>query len=116
VKFTSKVVILISLRSPIKPHKYKRKFRLFSRIGLTSKQIFALTPLLCFDQNRTGQRSGADVGQRLHPDGVNAVRRELTDGGQLVVVDDLRAPLTKRQIRVLRVVHFVALRNGLSLN
>ena len=45
--------------------------------------------LLSFHLDRGGERAGANAGVRLHPDGVDGVRGEVADGGQLVVVHKL---------------------------
>ena len=50
-------------------------------------------PLLGLNLDRRGEGAGPDAGVGLHPDGVDGVGGEVTDGGQLVVVHKLRLPL-----------------------
>ena len=57
------------------------------------------------DLDRRGEGSGADAGVGLHPDGVDGVGGEVGDGGQLVVVHELRLPLRQRLLRLGRVVN-----------
>ena len=46
-----------------------------------------------------------NAGVRLHPDGVDGVRGEVTDGGQLVVVNKLRLPLRQGELGLGGEVH-----------
>ena len=54
------------------------------------------------------QGAGAYAGVGLHPDGVDGVRCEVTDRGQLVVVHELGLPLGERHAWCGGVVHLVA--------
>jgi hypothetical protein len=85
---------------------------LINKIDLESVQRVGIskpTSLLSFNlhRGRHGTRSNTRVG--LHPDGVNGVRGEITDGGQFVVVHHLETPRSNWLIRIGAVVYLVTL-------
>lgn len=66
--------------------------------------------LLRLHLERLAERTRTDTGESLNANGVDGVRLQVTDGRQLVVVHHLRLPGGQREVRLKRVVHFVALR------
>ena len=70
------------------------------------KIIYALKTSL----NRSRRWAWADRRVRLHPDRVDGVRGEVGNGGELVVVDELRLPAGHGQMWIGCVVNFVTLK------
>ena len=67
---------------------------------LTGHQTAGLAghTLLCLHLDRRGERPRADACVGLHPDSVDGVWGEVTDGGQLIVVNKLRLPLGQGEL------------------
>ena len=60
--------------------------------------------------NRGRRRAWANCRVRLHPDGIDGMWGEIGNGGELIVVDELRLPPRHGQMWICSVVHFVALK------